>query len=101
MAKSGTKTTERGPGKPASGEIKPESKTLEERLSRLETLGDEIRRSDIPLDDALRAFEEGIRLARSLEKELEKIQNRIEILMSGTDTKSTDSPDLELFDTQE
>ena len=88
MAKAGTKTIETG-------------KTLEDRLQRLETLGDEIRRPDIALDDALKAFEEGIKLARSLEKELEKIQNRIEILMSGTEAKSTDSPELELFDSRE
>ena len=77
------------------------AKSLEERLLRLENLGDEIRKPDIPLDDALKAFEEGIKLARSLEKELEKIQNRIEILMNGPDAKSTDSPELGLFDSQE
>jgi exodeoxyribonuclease VII small subunit len=77
---------------------KPATKTLEERLARLEVLGDEIRKTDIPLDDALKAFEEGIKLARSLEKELEKIQNRIEILKSGTEAKAGDNPELELFD---
>ena len=83
MAKTAAKTT--GP-------------TLEEKLHKLEVLGEEIRRTDIPLDDALKAFEEGIKLAKSLEKELEKIQNRIEILMSGTEAKSSESPELELFD---
>ncbi|MDR0313734.1 MAG: exodeoxyribonuclease VII small subunit [Treponema sp.] len=84
-----------------SGTDKPATKTLEERLARLEVLGDQIRRTDIPLDDALKAFEEGIKLAQSLEKELEKIQNRIEILMSGTEAKVTDNPELELFDSGE
>ena len=58
-------------------------KSFEERLERLEELGEEIRRTDIPLDDAIKAFEEGIKLARALEKELEKIESRIEILMNG------------------
>ena len=75
-------------------------KTLEDRLMRLETLGDEIRKPDIPIDEALKAFEEGIKLARSLEKELEKIQNRIEILMNGSDAKNTDNPELELFENE-
>ena len=61
-------------------------KTFEERLERLEELGDEIRKNDTSLDDAIRAFEEGIRLARTLEKDLEKIESRVEILMNGTDT---------------
>ena len=60
-------------------------KSFEERLERLEALGDEIRKSDIPLDDAIKAFEEGIILARTLEKDLEKIESRIEILMNGTE----------------
>jgi exodeoxyribonuclease VII small subunit len=74
-------------------------KSFEERLTRLETLGEQIRKTDIPLDEALKAFEEGIRLARSLENDLEKIENRIEILMNSTEAPLNDeSPDLELFD---
>ncbi|MCL2374774.1 MAG: exodeoxyribonuclease VII small subunit [Treponema sp.] len=61
-------------------------KTFEERLERLEELGDEIRKNDIPLDNAIKAFEEGIKLARDLEKDLGKIESRIEILMNGTET---------------
>jgi len=73
-------------------------KNFEERLGRLETLGEQIRKSDIPLDEALAAFEEGIRLARALENDLEKIENRIEILMNSTEAPAEESPDLELFD---
>ena len=73
-------------------------KNFEERLEKLETLGEKIRQPDLPLDDALKAFEEGIRLARSLEKELEKIESRIEILLNGTEAKPPVPPELGLFD---
>jgi len=76
-------------------------KNFEERLGRLETLGEQIRKSDIPLDEALAAFEEGIRLARALENDLEKIENRIEILMNSAEAPAEESPELELFDTGE
>ena len=76
-------------------------KTFEERLERLEVLGDEIRKSDIPLDDAIKAFEEGIVLARNLEKDLEKIESRIEILMNSDEAASDESPELGLFDEKE
>ena len=78
-------------------------KTFEERLERLEELGDEIRKSDIPLDDAIKAFEEGIKLSRALEKDLERIESRIEILMSGTDvaSDSDEKPELGLFDEED
>jgi exodeoxyribonuclease VII small subunit len=72
-------------------------KNFEERLERLETLGEQIRKTDIPLDEALVAFEEGIRLARTLENDLEKIDNRIEILMNSGDAPLEESPELELF----
>jgi len=76
-------------------------KNFEERLLRLETLGETIRKTDIPLDEALAAFEEGIRLARTLESDLEKIENRIEILMNSSEINIEESPDLELFDDRE
>jgi exodeoxyribonuclease VII small subunit len=72
-------------------------KNFEERLERLEALGEKIRKTDIPLDEALKAFEEGIRLARTLESDLEKIENRIEVLMNSADAPASESPELELF----
>ena len=76
-------------------------KNFEERLERLEKLGEQIRKSDIPLDEALSAFEEGIRLARALETDLEKIESRIEVLMNSADAPLDESPDLELFNSGE
>ena len=76
-------------------------KTFEERLERLEELGDEVRRNDISLDDAIKAFEEGIRLARTLEKDLEKVESRIEKLMNGAvaeEPGSDEEPEIGLFD---
>jgi exodeoxyribonuclease VII small subunit len=72
-------------------------KNFEERLQRLEILGEQIRKTDIPLDEALKAFEEGIRLARTLENDLEKIETRIEVLMNTTETPVSETPELDLF----
>jgi len=72
-------------------------KNFEERLKKLETLGEAIRGTDIPLEDALKAFEEGIKLARALEKDLEKIESRIEVLLNEPDAKAEENPELELF----
>ncbi|MDR3131283.1 MAG: exodeoxyribonuclease VII small subunit [Treponema sp.] len=81
-----------------------EKKNFENRLERLETLGERIRKPDLPLDEALKDFEEGIKLARSLEKDLEKVESRIEILLSGTELKAEDDgeeAELGLFDSGE
>ena len=76
-------------------------KNFEERLEKLENLGEKIRKTDIPLEDSLKAFEEGIKLARSLEKDLEKIESRIEILLNSPDAKVQESPELDLFENQD
>ncbi len=76
-------------------------KNFEERLSRLEELGERIRKSDLPLDDALAAFEEGIKLARTLEKDLDKIEGKIQLLMNGADAPRDEKPELDLFADEE
>ena len=57
-------------------------KSFEENLSRLEELTANIRKQDISLEDALSNFEEGIKLAKTLEKDIEKIEGKIQILMN-------------------
>jgi exodeoxyribonuclease VII small subunit len=73
-------------------------KNFEERLEKLEKFGETIRKTGVPLEDALKAFEEGIKLARSLEKDLEKIESRIEILLNAPDARAQESPELDLFE---
>jgi len=90
-------------GEPAGKKTaaKKDMKNFEERLERLEDLGERIRKADIPLDEAIKAFEEGIKLARTLEQDLEKIENRIEILMNSAQALADESPELELFEPDE
>ncbi|MGL4985991.1 MAG: exodeoxyribonuclease VII small subunit [Treponemataceae bacterium] len=72
-------------------------KNFEQRLSRLEQLGDSIKNPELPLEDALKIFEEGIQLAKNLEKEIDKIEGKIQILMNQPETTKDDKPELELF----
>ena len=94
MAKTKTAKRETGTKPASSGGIK----NFEQRLEKLEALGELIRKGDIPLDEALSAFEEGIKLARGLENDIEKIESRIEILMNSASAPEGESPELELFD---
>jgi exodeoxyribonuclease VII small subunit len=59
---------------------------FEERLKKLEELGDKIKQRDVSLEDALKCFEDGIKLARGMEKDLEKIEGKVQRLMNGDDT---------------
>ena len=67
-------------------------------MNRLEQLSNDIKRSDISLEDALKDFEEGIKLAKGLEKELNAIEGKIQILMNEPNPMAKDNPpQLDLF----
>ena len=73
---------------------------FEQNLEKLERLTADIKRSDVSLEDALKDFEQGIKLARTMEKEIDKIEGRIQQLMNNPmeDTPLTaDKAELELF----
>ena len=85
---------------------------FEEKLKRLEELSSSIKKNDISLEDALKDFEEGIKLAKSMEKSLDEMESKIQILLNNPDiseeeksadvkkkkTKTENSPVLGLFD---
>jgi exodeoxyribonuclease VII small subunit len=54
---------------------------FEECLQRLEVIVKEMERGDLPLEQSLKLFEEGIALSGSCRKELEEAEGKIEILL--------------------
>ena len=74
-------------------------KNFVEKLNRLEEIADTIKKTDISLEDAVNYFEEGITLARKMEKELEKIESKVQILMNNpVPTVAENKPEIGLFD---
>jgi exodeoxyribonuclease VII small subunit len=80
-------------------------KSFEERLNRLENLSEKLREGKIPLEEAVSIFEEGMKLAKDLEKELSKIERKVEILVNEPEKRggsgSESEPLLELFPEEE
>ena len=72
-------------------------KNFEERLTALENLNEKMKGGSITLDEAVQIFEEGIKLAKSLEKDLSKIERKVEILVNKPED-DTEKPNLELFE---
>ncbi len=73
-------------------------KSFEDRLARLEELNEKIDEGNLALEEAVALFEEGIALARGLEKELSKVERKIEILVDDTQgDEENEKPNLELF----
>ena len=71
-------------------------KSFEERLDRLEQVSEKLKAGGLPLEAAVSLFEEGIKLAKELEKELARIERKVEILVNEPEQKTTE-PVLELF----
>ena len=70
--------------------------TFEERLLRLEQIGESLRHGNQPIDQAMELFEEGVKLAKTLESELAKIDRRIEIVANDPG-QTASAPVLEPF----
>jgi exodeoxyribonuclease VII small subunit len=56
---------------------------FEECLQRLEKIVDQLEKGEIPLEQALKLFEEGIQLSNSCRKELDEAEGKVEILLKN------------------
>lgn len=61
------------------------NKTFEESVARLEEIVKALDNGDIALDDALKLFEEGVRLAGDCSKQLTDAQGKLEHLTKKAD----------------
>ncbi len=74
------------------------TKKFEDRLSRLEELAEKLKEGKLPLEEAIALFEEGVKLAKSLEKDLNRIERRVEILtQEPAEDEPEAAPGLSLF----
>ncbi len=56
---------------------------LEKALADLESLVDELESGDLPLEKAMKKFEEGIKLTRSCQAALKEAEQKVEILLKS------------------
>ena len=56
---------------------------LEKSIADLETLVDELESGDLPLEKAMKKFEEGIKLTRLCQKALKEAEQKVEVLVQS------------------
>ena len=66
--------------------------TFEQALGQLETVVARLEGGDLPLEEALQAFEEGIRLARMCAARLEDAEQRVRLLTRAPDGTEAEVP---------
>lgn len=55
--------------------------TFEEGLKRLEDIVERLEQGNVPLEDAIKLYEEGMKLAKALKEKLDEIEMKVEKLM--------------------
>lgn len=65
-------------------------KSFESSMLELEEIVTQLEHGDISLDDSLKLFEKGIKLAASCQKKLDEAEKKVKILTEDTDGKMTE-----------
>lgn len=58
---------------------------FEDALNKLEKIVSKLEDGEIPLEESLKLFEEGIRLSRFCNQKLDEAEKKVEILLKGKD----------------
>src|SRR6059058_6678393 len=68
--------------------------SFEAQLASLERIVRELERGDLPLEESLKLFEEGVKLSRECQERLNQAERRIEVLLRDSEGR----PILSAFD---
>ena len=67
-------------------------KTFEQAMKQLEQIVQDLESGDMPLEKAIKTFEEGIALSKFCSKKLDETEKRITILMQDAEGNLSESP---------
>ncbi|MDA3811451.1 MAG: exodeoxyribonuclease VII small subunit [Spirochaetaceae bacterium] len=70
---------------------------FEDNLKKLETLNNKIKSGEMAIDESVKYFEEGMKLAESLEKEISNIEKKVEILINNPMDSENAEPEFKDF----
>ncbi len=74
-------------------------KTFESALSQLEKIVQELENPELPLEKALKVFEQGVQLSKFCSKKLDETENRVRLLMQDIDGNLEERPFLDSEET--
>ncbi len=66
--------------------------TFEKAMQQLEEIVAELEKGELPLEKAMKKFEEGISLSRYCTEKLDETERRITLLMEGPDGEVASQP---------
>jgi len=67
-------------------------KTFEQSMKNLERIVQELEAGDLPLEKAIKKFEEGIKLTKLCSEKLDKTEKKISILLKNSEGQMAEKP---------
>jgi exodeoxyribonuclease VII small subunit len=58
---------------------------FEDSLKQLETIVNQLEKGDLPLEDSIKLFEEGIRLSSACKEEIDAAEGKVQVLLKQRD----------------
>lgn len=58
---------------------------FEDTFKKLETIVSKLETGDLPLEDSMKLFEEGMRLSKICTQRLTEVQKKVDLLLKGED----------------
>ncbi|HVZ83654.1 MAG TPA: exodeoxyribonuclease VII small subunit [Terracidiphilus sp.] len=59
--------------------------TFEDSLKKLESIVEQLEKGDLPLEDSLKLFEEGVGLSAACKQELDAAEGKVQMLIKQRD----------------
>lgn len=69
--------------------------SFEESLKKLESIVDQLEKGDLPLEESLRLFEEGVGLSTACKQDLDAAEGKVQVLIKQRDGSLKTEPFLE------
>jgi exodeoxyribonuclease VII small subunit len=66
--------------------------TFEDSLKQLEKIVEQLEKGDLPLEDSIKLFEEGVRLSTACKQELDDAEGKVQILLKQRDGSMKTEP---------
>ncbi len=66
--------------------------SFEDSLKQLETIIAKLEKGDLPLEESVRLFEEGVRLSNACKTEIESAEGKVQILLKQKDGSMQAAP---------
>jgi exodeoxyribonuclease VII small subunit len=67
-------------------------KTFEQSMKELERIVEELESGDLPLEKAIKKFEEGVRLSKTCNKKLDEVEQKITVLTKDENDDIIEEP---------